>query len=206
MDENQLGGGLESLPQGAHRGSQRWRLLGGLCIFQGFIERLTAVVRAFHDAPAVIVAAKCCGGTVAGVAGVHDCADFVEGNPSPGEFYVGNVALLGDASDGNQFAPCGGNAEGFAFRVAGSEQALKGIDARRRESDIPAGRRYGGRTPCNCAGNPAVMLEGTVVGGEIILVGDDARGEVERVYGTKSGGSRDQISREAASEKVARRA
>ena len=149
---------------------------------------------ALHDAPAVVIAAKADGGTVVSVAGVEDGADFVQGNPAPGEFDVGDVALLGDAGDGDQFAARGGNGEELLLGIAGSDQTLKRIDAGGSERDIPARRRGESWGAWGVGGgDPAVMLQREVVGREIILVGDYTEAQLKLLLDAESVGGRDQV-------------
>src|SRR5580693_6169404 len=124
-----------------------------------------------HEAPAVVIAAKACGGAVAGVAGVDNGTELIQRIPFPGELYIGNGALLGDAGDGNQLAFGGGNAEGLFFGVTGSDETLKRIHAGGCECDDPArGRSQSRRAGSDGGGNPAVVLEHEVVGRKVILV------------------------------------
>ena len=76
-------------------------LLRGFGGLKCFVERLAGMGSTFEYAPAIVIAAKDCGGVVRAVAGIEGCTDFVQGNPFPGKFYVGSVPLLGDAGDGN---------------------------------------------------------------------------------------------------------
>src|SRR5271155_4468197 len=147
-----------------------------------------------HYAPAVVVAAKAYGGTVAGVGGIEDRADFVQGNPVPGKFDVGCVVLPGDAGDGQQFAARGGNGDELVFRIAGSDQTLKCIYAGGSEHDVPARRRGQSRWTRDAGGgDPAVMLEREVVGREVVLVGDDADAQLKLLLNAKSVGGGDQV-------------
>ena len=64
---------------------------------------------AVHEAPAIIVTTEQYRGTVPQISGVEGRANFVQGNPFPIEFDFGNVRLLGNAGDSDQFASHGGN-------------------------------------------------------------------------------------------------
>ena len=75
------------------------------------------------------------------VSRIKNSANFVQGNPSPGEFDIGSVALLDDASNGDEFATRSGDGEGWFLRVSGGDETLKSIYAGGRERDIPARRR-----------------------------------------------------------------
>ena len=162
--------------------------------------------RAFHDAPSVIVTPEACNGTVMSVAGVHHGANFVQRNPAPGEFDIGKAPLFDDASDGDQFASGSGNAERLLFRIAGREQSLDSINTCRCKCCVPTGWRHRGRTPGNHARNPAALLEGEILGRKVVLIGNDASSQFKLPCGAESGGTRNQISSQAASEKVAGRA
>ena len=161
---------------------------------------------ALHHAPAIVIAKKDCSGAVVDVAGVEDRADFIQRNPFPGKFDIGDVALLGDAGDRNQLAARGGNVKGLRLRIGRGDETLQRIHARWCEHDIPARRRgQSWRAGGVGAGNPAVMLQQEIAGREVVLVGDDAGTQLKLLLGSESIGTRDQISGKTASEKVAGR-
>ena len=135
---------------------------------------------ALHDPPAVIIGTKARSRTKVKVARVNRRADFVHGNPFPCEFHLGNIALPGYASDGEQFAASGKKNEGLFFRFAGSDEALEGIDARRGQRDLPTrGRIEAARANGIDASNPAAMLQLEIFGRKIVGVGYDAGVQVK---------------------------
>ena len=162
---------------------------------------------ALDEAPAVVVAAKACGGMVTSVRGIKDRANLIHGNPLPGKFDVGGVALLGDAGDGDQFAAGGGNAKGLFCGVGRSDEALEGIDAGGGECDIPAGGSdKGGIARSFAGGDPPAMLQFEIFRGEIVFVGNETGAELKLLRGAERVGGGDQVSGEAAGEEVAGRA
>ena len=71
---------------------------------------------------------------------------------------------------------------------------MKRIDAGGSEHDIPARRRgESWRAWGVGGGDPAVMLEGEVVGREVILVGDDAEAQLKLLLDAEGVGGRDQV-------------
>ena len=80
------------------------------------------------DAPAIVVVAKADGRFVLQVGGVEGGADFVKGNPFPGEVDVGNVVLFADAGDGDELPAGDGDAKGRAGGFIGGNEGTDGFD------------------------------------------------------------------------------
>jgi hypothetical protein len=129
------------------------------------------------NSPTVVVSVKSSGGAIAHVTGVDGGANFVQGNPSPGEFDIGHAAQLADTGDSDEFAPGDRNAEYLLVGIAGHDERPKCIHSSRRERNIPARRRRNvGRTAGLRGGNPSVMLQGEIFSRKIVRVGNDAGG------------------------------
>src|SRR5579863_1067019 len=121
--------------------SARASSLRGFGVFQRFVEGLAGARGGLHEAPAVVIVAKDGSGAVVDAAGIEHGSDLVQGDPAPSEFYVGYIALPGDAGDGDQLAAGGGNAERLLLGVAGSNETLQRIHTCGCEHYIPAWRR-----------------------------------------------------------------
>src|SRR5580704_6514931 len=141
------------------------------------------------------------------VAGIESGADFVERNPSPGELYVGVVALFGDAGDGQQFSASDGNRERLLVGVFRGNEGANGFDSGGGQKNVPARRRGETRgTGRRGGGNPAMMLEHEIFGGDVDLVRNHAGLQDVLLRRFEGIGSGDQVGGEAAREVVARRA
>jgi len=77
------------------------RLGSGLGVAEGFVEGLALVGGAYNDSPAVVIRVECYQGMIASIAGIESRADFVEGNPSPGEVDISVAAVFCDCDDGD---------------------------------------------------------------------------------------------------------
>ncbi len=85
----------------------------------------------WHDAPAIIVLTESDSGLVVHVAGIERCADFIERNPLPREFNVGQAALLADAGDADQFSSRDWNGKCGLVRVLRRNEGANRVDAGR---------------------------------------------------------------------------
>jgi len=108
-------------------------------------------------------------------AGEESVSDFVERDPLPGKLDIGNVVLLADAGDGDEFALGGGNGDRGLAGICGGDEIADSFDAGGSQDDVPARRgNETGRAGGGGGGDPSVTLQDQVFGGKIILVGDDA--------------------------------
>ena len=146
------------------------------------------------DAPAVIVIAKFDGGTVEQVAGVERGANFVEGNPSPGEIDIGDAALLADTGDGDEFSSRDGDGEGWLGGRFRGNQGADRVYASGSQKNVPAGLRGKAWRTRDCAGgNQAAALQYQIFGGDIVFVGEDSGLEDELLGGFECVGRGDQV-------------
>src|SRR5438094_9102084 len=100
------------------------------------------------------------GRVVLHVSGVECCANFIQWRPLPLEINIRRVVLLADSGDAEKLPASHRNTEILPAGGIAGDQVAEGVDAKRRESDVPAGRRkeIGGAGDMG-AGGPGVTVE-----------------------------------------------
>ena len=117
------------------------------------------------------------------VPGVECCTNFVQWRPLPLEINIRCVVLLADSGDAEKLPASHWNTEILPAGGIAGDQVAEGVDAERSEGNVPSWRR----NEIGCAGDigagdPAVALEHEVVGGKVILVGDDSSSQPELLW------------------------
>ena len=145
-------------------------------------------------------------GVVLHIPGVECCANFIQWRPLPLEINIRCVVLLADSGDAEKLPASHRNTEILPAGGIAGDQVAEGVDAKRSESDVPAWRRneIGGAGDIG-AGDPTVALEHEVVGGKVVLVGNDSSSQPELLWGLECLRAGDEVDGQTAGEEVARR-
>ena len=179
-----------------------------LGIIERLVERLTGAWGVgFEQTPAVVVVLHGDPRFVLQTTYVEGGTDFILRSPAPGEFDIGDVAVLADAGDAYQFPSRRGYVENLFAGFAAAHEVVKGVDAQRSEGDFPAGRwSHVGRARRRRTNNPAAMLQDQILRRGEFLARDRARVQQELLGDGESVGSSNEGGGQAAGQKIARRA
>ena len=161
----------------------------------------------FDQSPSIVIATKSCIRAIPKIAAVNRRANFVQRNPFPNEFNIGEVPLLCHSGDGHHLSSCRRNDERLFFSAARSDESLKRVDAGRCQGHIPARRgRKRRRASHFAAGNPTSMLHSHIWLRGVLVICDHTNIELKLLRRAKSVGGSDQVGGKTAREKIARRA
>ena len=180
-----------------------------LRVAQRLVQRLVAGHVLFHDAPAVVIAAKSDGRAVVHSAVVKRRAHLIDRYPTPGELDVGEVAGLADSGNAQQFAAR--DLDRRWGRLSGRQSARNQrpdrIHSERASAIRPSRAEDRLRRDTFCS-VPMIHPRrcSTMKSGELKSLLETMPVRSQNICGALNAvGSRDQVGGEAARQKIARR-